>query len=210
MKEEPLLLDLNNPAISTLGSELANETGRKILMLLAKEPHSAGMIAEKLGIPVNTVLFHIKRLEKAGIIKIEEITAGKRGRRKLYSLVATSIIVTAEDKEKTIKALRIWLEETSKTLWLVARPIVPVILMAICLAWGWTYFGPLVAPKMYEFGEKGVLQPRAPIPTVTEAENVSIAPESRGISLFYWTLSLSLLSAILTLAITIILLKRKK
>ena len=209
MKEEPLLLDLSNPAISALGSELANETGRKILMLLAKEPHSAGMIAEKLGIPVNTVLFHIKRLEKAGIIKIEEITAGRRGRRKLYSLVATSIIVTAEDREKTIKALRIWLEETSKTLWLVARPIIPVILMAICLAWGWTYFGPLITPKAYGLGERGMFQPKAPMPAITEAENVSAIPESQGISLFYWAVALSLLSAILALIVTAILLRRK-
>ncbi|RLG54593.1 MAG: hypothetical protein DRO00_00760 [Thermoproteota archaeon] len=210
MKDEPLLLDLSNPSISALGSELANETGRKILMMLAKGPQSAGMLAEQLEIPVNTILFHIKRLERAGIIKIEEITAGRRGRRKLYSLVSTSIILTAENKEKTIRSLRSWLEGTSKTLWLAARPIIPVILVAICLAWGWTFFGPIMTHGMRGLSEKGAFQaPPQSLPTVTEAENISTVTEAEGISLFTWALALSLLSAISAFIITLILLRRK-
>ncbi len=209
MKDEPLLLDLSNPSISALGSELANETGRKILMMLAKRPQSAGMLAEQLEIPVNTILFHIKRLEKAGIIKIEEITAGRRGRRKLYSLVSTSIILTAENKEKTIRSLRSWLEGASKTLWLAARPIIPVIVVSICLAWGWTYFGPIVAPAMRDLGEKGAFHPPPSLPTVSEAENISIVSEAEGLSLFSWALILSLLSAISAFIITFILSRRK-
>jgi len=218
MKDEPLLLDLNNPATSALGSELANETGRKILMLLARGPQSAGMLADQLEIPVNTVLFHIKRLERAGIIKIEEITAGKRGRRKLYSLVSTSIILTTGSKEKTIKSLRNWLETTSKTLWLAARPIAPIILIAICLAWGWTYFVPFLAPEMRGLGEKGAFQAPS-LPRISEAENISTTPETGvnistapavgNISMFYWALTLSLLSAISAFTITLILLRRK-
>ncbi len=209
MKDEPLLLDLNSSAISALGSELANETGRKILMMLAKGPQSAGMLAEQLEIPVNTVLFHIKRLEKAGIIKIEEITAGKRGRRKLYSLVATSIILSAGNKEKTIKSLRNWLEGTSKTLWLAARPIIPVILIAVCLAWGWAYFGPLMTPEVSGLREKGPFQAPPLHPTVSEAENVSAVSEIRRMPLFSWILTLSLLSAILSFLVTLILLRRR-
>jgi DNA-binding transcriptional ArsR family regulator len=208
MKDEPLLLDLNNPATSALGSELANETGRKILMLLAKGPQSAGMLADQLEIPVNTVLFHIKRLERAGIIKIEEITAGKRGRKKLYSLVSTSIILTTGSKEKTIKSLRNWLETTSKTLWLAARPIAPIILIAVCLAWGWTYFVPFMAPEVRGLGEKGAFQAPS-LPAVSEAENISAAPEVGGMPIFSWALTLSLLSAISAFVITLILLRRK-
>lgn len=208
MKEEPLLLDLNNPAISALGSELANKTGRKILMMLAKGPMSAGMLAEELGIPVNTVLFHIKRLEEAGIIKIVEITAGRRGRRKVYSLVSTSIILTVDNKERTIRSLRSWLEGTSKTLWLAARPIIPVILVAIFLAWGWTFFGPaIIKPQIQTLGEKGSFQ--APqLPEALRAENVSVA-EVKGISPFFWALILSLLSAISSLFLSFLILRRK-
>ncbi len=209
MKDEPLLLDFDNPSITALGSELANETGRKILMMLAKGPQSAGMLAEQLEIPVNTVLFHIKRLERAGIIKIEEITAGRRGRRKLYSLVSTSIILTVENKEKTIRSLRSWLEGTSKTLWLAARPIIPVILVAICLAWGWTYFGPIMTPGMRDLSEKGTFQAPSSIPAISGAENTSTIPEVEGIQVFWWALILSLLSAILAFVITFILLRRK-
>ena len=73
--------------------ELANEVGRGILKKLSDEPGTASQLSESLGIPLPTVLFHIQRLESAGIVQSRKML-GKRLREvKQYSVPSTEIVI---------------------------------------------------------------------------------------------------------------------
>jgi predicted transcriptional regulator len=72
--------------------EIANEVGRGILKELAEESKTASQLSGSLGIPLPTVLYHLSRLESAGIIQPRK-ALGKRLREvKYYSVPSTEIV----------------------------------------------------------------------------------------------------------------------
>lgn len=72
--------------------EIANEAGRAILKCLSAGPKTASQVSSELSIPLPTILFHISRLEEAGIV-VSVKKLGKRLREvKLYSLSSTDIV----------------------------------------------------------------------------------------------------------------------
>ena len=72
--------------------EIANEVGRGILKELSKVDKTASQLAESLEIPLPTVLYHLSRLESAGIIQSRK-ALGKRLREvKVYSVPSTEIV----------------------------------------------------------------------------------------------------------------------
>ncbi len=72
--------------------ELANEVGRAILKSLAEDPKTASQLSKALEIPLPTILFHISRLEEAGVV-ISKKALGKRLREvKVYSVPSTQIV----------------------------------------------------------------------------------------------------------------------
>ncbi len=72
--------------------ELANEVGRAILKSLADDPKTASQLSRALEIPLPTILFHISRLEEAGVV-VSKKALGKRLREvKVYSVTSTQIV----------------------------------------------------------------------------------------------------------------------
>lgn len=72
--------------------EIANEVGRAILKSLSSEPQTASQLSKALGIPLPTILFHMSRLEEAGIVESRK-ALGKRLREvKVYSVPSTEIV----------------------------------------------------------------------------------------------------------------------
>jgi len=72
--------------------EIANEVGRGLLKELADDSKTASQLAESLGIPLPTVLYHLSRLESAGIIQSRK-ALGKRLREvKVYHGTSTEIV----------------------------------------------------------------------------------------------------------------------
>ena len=73
--------------------ELANEVGRGILRELIATPHTASQLSEIMEIPLPTTLFHLQRLESAGLIQSKK-ALGKRLREvKLYSVPSAEIVI---------------------------------------------------------------------------------------------------------------------
>ena len=73
--------------------ELANEVGRGILRELIASPHTASQLSEIMEIPLPTTLFHLQRLESAGLIQSKK-ALGKRLREvKLYSVPSAEIVI---------------------------------------------------------------------------------------------------------------------
>lgn len=79
--------------------EIANEVGRGILKELTEDPKTASQLSEAMGIPLPTVLYHLSRLESAGIIQPRK-ALGKRLREvKYYSVPSTKIVFKIGGKE---------------------------------------------------------------------------------------------------------------
>jgi len=69
---------LHSEKAKLLASEISNETARKILKILYKNPASVTDLSNKLGIPASTVQYHVNRLMELGVIKIAQKRFGKR------------------------------------------------------------------------------------------------------------------------------------
>jgi len=73
--------------------ELASKIGKGILKELITSSKTASQLSESLDIPLPTVLFHLQRLESAGLIRSKKVL-GKRLREvKVYSVPSTEIVI---------------------------------------------------------------------------------------------------------------------
>lgn len=71
-------------ALCRVGKALASEERIEILKLLYEDGMIIGEIAKKMGLPASSASFHLKILEQAGLVRIEE-QPGTRGTTKLCS-----------------------------------------------------------------------------------------------------------------------------
>lgn len=73
--------------LCNLGKALSSEVRLEILELLNEKSLIIGEIARELDIPASSTAFHLKVLEQAGLVQVEELT-GTRGSQKLCTLNA--------------------------------------------------------------------------------------------------------------------------
>ncbi len=64
-----IMIDLEDPKTDVIAEAISNKTAKKILFLLAEAELTESEIAEKLGVPLNTVDYTIKKLEHVGFIE---------------------------------------------------------------------------------------------------------------------------------------------
>ena len=84
---------LHSEKAKHLASEISNETARRILKELYKNPASITDLSTKLDIPASTVQYHINKLMELGVIKIAQKRLGKRMRDvKMYVYDKESIV----------------------------------------------------------------------------------------------------------------------
>ena len=84
---------LHSEKAKHLASEISNETARRILKELYKNPASITDLSSKLDIPVSTVQYHINKLVELGVIKIAQKRLGKKMRDvKMYVYDKESIV----------------------------------------------------------------------------------------------------------------------
>ncbi len=89
-----------------LASEISNETARKILRELYKNPSSITDLSEKLRLPISTVQHHIGKLLEIGVISIAERKIGRRMRDvKLYVYNKESIIFLSSMERSEFESL---------------------------------------------------------------------------------------------------------
>ena len=76
-----------------LALELANEVGKGIIGRLIVTGMTASQLSEAMEIPLSTVLFHVQRLEEAGLV-VSKKALGKRLREvKVYSVPTDEIVI---------------------------------------------------------------------------------------------------------------------
>jgi len=84
--------DFDSWQAKMIALEIANEVGRAILRSLSEQPKTASQMSKSLGIPLPTILYHLSRLEEAGVVVYRK-SLGKRLREmKVYSVSSTDIV----------------------------------------------------------------------------------------------------------------------
>ncbi len=130
------VFNLSDPKLELVGSELANETARKIINELLSGPKSASEIAEAIGSPINTVMFHLNKMVESGIVRLVGISPGRRGQKKIYELTSRILIIAPhEDEASLLEELRRTISKLEIPRWSVVRPVVISVLIAFLL-WG--------------------------------------------------------------------------
>lgn len=83
--------DEDRQSIVSIGRALSVPLRIDILRLLNRKPMMISQIAEELGIPLSSCIFHIRTLEEAKLVKAEYSTTGK-GTQRWYSYAKSKMI----------------------------------------------------------------------------------------------------------------------
>lgn len=93
---------------------IANERGVQILKLLAKKPMYPAEIAKKLGLYPQKVYYHVRRLERAGFLRVVGEKRIKGGAAKLYALRCGAFGVEMNGDEEEIGKVKVMDEKLMK------------------------------------------------------------------------------------------------
>ncbi len=120
---------LHSEKAKHLASEISNETARRILKELYKNPASITDLSTKLDIPASTVQYHINKLMELGVIKIAQKRLGKRMRDvKMYVYDKESIVfLSSMEKHEFEHLLRTFVLRRLKK----GAPIAVLLIFAI-------------------------------------------------------------------------------
>ncbi len=69
MPKNSILIDLDDPRTAEIAEAISNKTAKSILNLIAEQELTETEISEKLSLPLNTIDYNIKKLEKSGLIE---------------------------------------------------------------------------------------------------------------------------------------------
>jgi len=106
--EKLLILPLGEES-KKITQVISNDTARQIIELLADAPLSASDIAERLHVPLTTIVYNLENLQNVGLIKVERIKYSEKGREvKIFAPVRKLIVVVPErtDKKSVADLLR--------------------------------------------------------------------------------------------------------
>ena len=104
MKNNFLLVNLNETKTKKLAETITSDTSRKILNnLVEKEHDTEANISKETGIPISTVHYHLQKLQEAGLIIVEEFHYSKKGREVNHYKLANKYIIIAPRKVSGLK-----------------------------------------------------------------------------------------------------------
>lgn len=87
-------------SLKILGELLSNKTSRDLIKFLMNKSTYKKKIADELGIPFSLIEYHLKKLEKLGLVKITNKKLTKKGIfHKNYKISAEGIFITFNTKE---------------------------------------------------------------------------------------------------------------
>jgi predicted transcriptional regulator len=92
------ILSTDDEKLKLIGSLLNNDTSRNILKLLFEQEMAANEIAEKTGILLSLVIFHLQKMQQSGIVSIKKIEKNSKGHNMKYYGTSTFAIVILPSK----------------------------------------------------------------------------------------------------------------
>ncbi len=114
MHKEKALLDPKSPSLAKMVLSsgdpstffpAATGVGARILNLLAKGPNYPSLIARELGVYHQTVYYHMRKLERAGLVKKEGTKMVRGGSADMYSLASDGYAVEFDVKGERFEGL---------------------------------------------------------------------------------------------------------
>jgi len=103
MTEKYLMFSLEDERSRKLGEVLGNKTCKKILDFLSEQEASEKEISDKLGIPLNTVGYNIKKLKEAGLIEEKKHFWSVKGKRiPVYKILNKHIIISPKKSPRNL------------------------------------------------------------------------------------------------------------
>jgi DNA-binding transcriptional ArsR family regulator len=107
--EKIKILATDDEKIKSFGEIFSNDSSREILQLLFNEELSATQIAQKTGISLQLVKYHLIKLQDLGIAKVSKIEKNSKSKdMKIYSATKFSIVIVPpklSEKTKESKLL---------------------------------------------------------------------------------------------------------
>ncbi len=104
VKNNFLLVDLNESKTKKLAETITSKTSRKILNYLAEKDHDTeGNISKELKIPISTTHYHLQKLQEAGLVNVDEFHYSKKGREVNHYKLANKYIIIAPKKVSGLK-----------------------------------------------------------------------------------------------------------
>lgn len=107
--EKVEILSTDDEKIKLIGSVLSNDASRNILKLLFEHEMTANEIAQKTGTLLSLVIFHLQKMQEAGIVTINEVRKNRKGRdMKYYGTTKFAVIILPSklsEKAKNSKSL---------------------------------------------------------------------------------------------------------
>lgn len=103
------ILSTDDEKIKLIGNLLSNDTSRKILKLLFEQEMTANEIAQKTEMLLSLVIFHLQKMQDAGIVAVNKVGKNSKGHdMKYYGTTKIAVIILSpkiSDKAKKTKYL---------------------------------------------------------------------------------------------------------
>ena len=109
LTEKIKILATDDEKIKSFGELFTNDSSREILQLLFNEEMTANQIAQKTGISLQLVKYHLNKLQDLGVVKITKVEKNSKSQdMKVYSATKFSIVIVPpklSEKTKESKLL---------------------------------------------------------------------------------------------------------
>lgn len=109
MTEKIEIFSTDDEKIKSFGELLTNDSSRSILQLLFKEEMTANQIAQKTGVSLQLVKYHINKMQDMGIIKVSKVEKNIKAQdMKYYTATKFAIVIlpkTVSEKARESKSL---------------------------------------------------------------------------------------------------------
>ena len=109
MTEKIEIFSTDDEKIKSFGELLTNDSSRSILQILFKEEMTANEIAQKTGVSLQLVKYHINKMQDMGIIKVSKIEKNSKAQdMKFYTATKFAIVIlpnSVSEKAKESKSL---------------------------------------------------------------------------------------------------------
>jgi DNA-binding transcriptional ArsR family regulator len=103
------ILSTDDQRIKTVGELLSSDSSRMILKLLFNDQLTANQIAQKTEISLPLVMYHLKKMQEAGIVKVAQTTKNTKSHdMKYYTVDKFAIVILPSgltEKAKSSKSL---------------------------------------------------------------------------------------------------------
>ena len=109
LTEKIEIISTEDEKIKSVGELLSSDSSRTILKLLFEDSMTANQIAQKTGISLPLVIYHLKKMQGMGIVKITNIGKNVKAQdMKYYTTTKFAIVIlpsSLSEKAKTSKSL---------------------------------------------------------------------------------------------------------